>query len=400
MDRTTDSKLSPDSSEWRDYIRGRSWDSWLLILYVVTVLAIVAYQGAFAMDNNFAVFRGSFRHLAAGRDLYADYPFEHADEFKYSPTFALLFAPFSFLPVLLALLLWNLLNACFLFYAVRELLPGRAGVIVLALVYLEVVRATQRAQANALVAALMIVAYLALERRRLAAAAAAIAMGTFVKIFPIAGFALVIFYSGRRRVALLFAAALIIGVLLPLIVTSPSSLAAQYASWYAIEGRDALDIGGGSGAGLYGGVMFQLRLWLGVNWPNWPIQLVGVIAQLVPLSRWRCWSDADFRLRYLCSLLVFVVIFNHQAESPSFVIAMTGIAVWFATSARRPFDVILLAFTLLVVSVSSTELMPHALQRDLFVRYRLKTVPCILAWLVMHAEMLGLRPVRSAFARS
>ena len=392
MERTADSGLSPDPRGWHQRLRPRSWDGWLLVLYVVTVLAIVIYQGAFAIDNNFAVFRASFRHLVAGRDLYADYPLEYADEFKYSPTFALLFAPFSLLPVLLSLLLWSLLNVLSLFYAVRKLVPGRDGAIVLALIYLEVVRATQRAQANTLIAALMILAYLAFDRRRHVAAVAAIASGTFIKIFPIAALALAVFQARRGRVALSFAAAIVVGALLPLLVTSPSGLVAQYASWYAIEARDALANAGGSGAGLYGGVMYQLRLWLGVNWPNWPVQLVGVIAQLAPLARRQCWGDTDFRLRYLCSLLVFVVIFNHQSESPSFVIAVTGVAVWFVTSARRPFDVALIALTLLVVSVSSTELVPHSLQRDIFVRYRLKTVPCMLVWLVMQAELLGLRP--------
>jgi len=162
----------------REQFRAYRWDRRLLALYVVTVLAIVIYQGAFEMDNNFAVFRASFRHLAAGQDLYADYPFEYADEFKYSPTFALLFAPFSLMPVLVALLLWNLLNVLLLFFAVRRLLPGRDGTAALALVYLEVVRTTQRAQANALVAALMILAYLALEQRRQLAADVAIAIGT------------------------------------------------------------------------------------------------------------------------------------------------------------------------------------------------------------------------------
>lgn len=376
----------------REQFRAYRWDRWLLALYVVTVLAIVIYQGAFGMDNNFAVFRASFRHLAAGQDLYADYAFEYSDKFKYSPTFALLFAPFSRMPVLVALLLWNLLNALLLFYAVRRLLPGRDAATALALVYLEVVRATQRAQANALVAALMILAYIAFERRRQMTAVLAIAIGAFVKIFPMAALALAVFHARRGRVALAFAAAIVVGALLPLLVTSPSGLAAQYASWYAIEGRDALaSARGGGGAGLYGGVMYQIRLWLGVNWPNWPIQLVGVIVQLAPLARRRCWSDTDFRLRYLCSLLVFVVIFNHQAESPSFVIAVTGIAVWFVTSARRPLDVALMALTLLIVSISSTELVPHALQRDVFVQYRLKTVPCVLVWLVMQAELLGLR---------
>ena len=375
---------SPDRNDFRGTI-------WMLGLYVLTVLVVVLHQRLVGVDNNFTIYRAAFRHLAAGQNLYADYPSEHGDVFKYSPTFALLFAPFSQAPVFIGLLLWNSLNALLLFYAVRRLLPGRDGTIALALIYLEVVRTTQRAQANALVAALIIIAYLAFERRREVTGDLAIALGAFVKIFPVAALAFAVFHGRHWRVALAFVAGIVVGAGLPLLVTSPSRLVAQYGWWFALEGRDALASAQGGGAGLYGGVMYQLRFWLGVQWPNWWIQLVGVVLQLAPLARRQCWSDPDFRLRYLCSLLVFVVIFNHQVESPSFVIAVTGIAVWFASGARRPLDVALMVLTLLIVSVSSTDLVPHWLQRDVFVKYRLKTVPCALVWLVMQAELLGLR---------
>lgn len=375
------------------WLHGRRWDRWIIALYAATVLAIVIHQGATRVDNNFMIYRAAFRHLVAGQRLYADYPTEHTDKFKYSPTFALLFAPFSQMRVLIALLLWDSLSVFLLIYAVRKLLPGREGMVALALVYLEVVRSTQRAQANALVAALMILAYIAVERRRQLTAAIAIALGGFVKIFPIAVLLVAIFHPRRLRMALAFAAVVIVGAALPLLVTSPAALLSQYGAWYALEARDAFASGqGGSGAGVYGGAMYQLQLWLGVKWANWPIQLFGVVIQVTPLLRRRWWSDPDFRLSYLCSLLVFVVIFNHQVESPSFVIAVTGIAVWFASSARMRFDVALMALTILIVSVSSTELVPHWLQRDLFAQYRLKTVPCALVWLVMLAELLGLRP--------
>ena len=56
-------------------------------------------------SGNFEIFRTASRHLVSGQDLYAEYPAEHTDRFKYSPTFALLFAPFAWLPWPLALLL-------------------------------------------------------------------------------------------------------------------------------------------------------------------------------------------------------------------------------------------------------------------------------------------------------
>ena len=371
--------------------KDRRLDHALLVLYAATVLAIVVHQGLTHVDSNFAIFRASFRHLAAGQDLYAPYAGEQVDRFKYSPVFALLFAPFALSPTLIALGAWNALNVFLLVYAIRRLLPGSASTLALLLLYLEVVRTTERAQSNALVAALIILAFLYMEERRQLSASTAIVTGTFVKIFPAAALTFAVFHERRLRMIVVTLLIGVAGLALPLLVTSPSRLAAQYASWFRLESSDATASVMGGGAGLYGGVMYQLRQWLGVTWPNWPIQLAGALLLLAPLGRVRCWSDPLFRTRFLCSVLVFVVIFNHQVESPSFVIAVAGIAIWFVTSERTKLDVALMALTILVVSLSSTELVPHAWQRDFFVRYRLKTLPCLLVWLVMQAELLGRR---------
>lgn len=372
------------------------WDRlarWLPAVYAATVVAIVVHQTLTRVDPNFAIFRASFRHLASGQDLYAAYPGEQVDRFKYSPTFAVLFAPFALLPTTTALLAWDGLNVMLLVYAIRRLLPAAAASLALALVYLDVVRATERAQSNTIVAALMVLAFIALERREQVRASVSIVAGTAVKLFPIAAVAMAVFHPRRLRMALILVVVALAALALPLLVTTPPALAAQYTSWLRLESIDAHASADGGGAGLYGGIMYQVRALLGVTWPNWPIQLVGALMLLLPLARVRSWADAQFRLRFLCSLLVFVVIFNHQVESPSFVIAVTGIAIWYTISARTPLDVTLIVLAILIVSVSSTEIVPHWIQRDVFVRYRLKTIPCAIVWLVMQAELLGFRRV-------
>src|ERR1051325_571396 len=67
--------------------------------------------------NNFLIFRAAFDHLRAGVDLYAFHPADHADLFKYSPTFALLFAPFAVLPFDVAIISWNVLTVTLIFAA-------------------------------------------------------------------------------------------------------------------------------------------------------------------------------------------------------------------------------------------------------------------------------------------
>lgn len=374
--------------------------SWLLALYVLTIV-IVAVGKAYGHrgpDNNFVIFRWSFLNLASGADMYAAQPQHHADLYKYSPSFAVLFAPFALLPFALSLALWDALNALLLFFAVDKVLPSRQAAIALALIYLEMLRSMQRSQSNSLVTALVILAFLAFERRQQLGAAFAIAVGAAVKIFPLAALALAIFYPRRIRFALMMVVATAVVLALPLLVVSTSGLAAQYQSWRAVESLDAISVGGGGGGGLYGGVMQQLRLIFGVSWPNWPVQLAGTLLLMSPLARWPNWEYASFRIRFLCALLVYMVIFNHQSESPSFVIAVTGIAIWFVSTPRSWWHTTVMVLTVLVVSISSTDITPKSWQQNFFVHYRLKTIPCTLAWLTMMWELLAFRPSESGEA--
>ena len=119
-------------------------------------LGVRARVGARRSANNFEIFRGSSHHLIGDTDLYANYPGEHRDRFKYSPAFAFLFIPLAYAPWGLALLLWQLANALALFYALTRLLKDRRADLAIAIVVLEVWRSMQNIQSNALVAASII----------------------------------------------------------------------------------------------------------------------------------------------------------------------------------------------------------------------------------------------------
>lgn len=330
--------------------------------------------------GNFEIFRAAAHHLVTGDDLYAHYPDALQDQFKYSPTFALLFAPFAWLPWPLALFLWSALNALVLFVAVELLLPPRAALLALGAMLLEVVRAMQNAQSNALVAGLIILAFVALERGRAWRAAFAVALGTAVKIFPLAALS---FAIPRRRTMRTGLAAAVVGaglVLLPLLVTPPATLLAQYRSWHAIE---TLDTGQ-----RWFSMMELVHRWSGADWPNWPVQLAGTLALLAPLAvRRDRWNDAGFRILYLCSLLVYVVLFNHQAERASFVIAFTGMAIWFASERRTAWTAALFGVAFVTMPLMSTLIpVPAVLKSPTAMVYRL-TVPTLAVWLVIQWQL-------------
>jgi len=355
---------------------------WLLALYATSAVLVTIQKGVLTQSNNFAVFRWAAINLLAGADLYAAHPGQHVDFYKYSPTFALLFLPFARPPFALALLAWNLLNALLLYYALVRLLPGRPGVIALALVYLELLLSMQYTQSNALVAASMILAFLAFERGRQLGAAVWIALGTFIKLFPLAGVALALFHPRRWRFAVLLAGLAVALAALPLVVVSPDALAAQYRSWRAIEAVDTLNRG-------YS-LMQYLYMWFGADWPNWPVQLAGTVLLLLPLALGRRrWGEYRFRLRFFCSILVYVVLFNHQSETATFVIAFTGIAIWYVSSERNPWRTAVVAAMLLVMLLHDVEIVPLWVKDQIFVPHRLKGIPCVAAWFAMQAELFA-----------
>jgi hypothetical protein len=372
----------------------------MLALYAASAIGVAIQRTVAAPENNFIIFRTAFQHLMAGENLYAAYPAIHSDFFKYSPTFAFLFAPFALLPVVPGYILWALLCASAVYAGIVRLLPPRQAVIALAIAWLAVVGDMQRAQSNALCAGLMILAWVWMEQGAQWRAAGAVTLGALVKLFPVAVLAGGIFYPRKIRFGLIVTIALAIGIALPLLAISTESLGLQYMWWRAIETRDAAPLAryGTGGADLYAGLMGQFRVWFGVQWPHWPTQLAGLIVLLAPLVvQWKRW-DAWFRLELLTSILVFCVLFNHQAESPSYVIAMIGGAIWFAASERAWWRTALIVAAFIIVNLASTDLMPRYLYHTYYVPYLIKTVPLVPLWVVMQLELLGV--VRNGGDRS
>lgn len=350
-------------------------------LWMIAVVAATIQQGVAHQNNNFLIFRAASIHLLHGQDLYAAYPALHFDFYKYSPSFALLFLPFAVLPLVLSMLLWNALNAGVLWIAMGMVLPRRGALIARAILFLDMLGSLQNVQSNALVAGLIILTFSAYERRHTVLGSVAAGLGTAIKIFPLAGVSFAIFHPRKLRVAIAVTLGMVALVLLPLLVTSPATLLAHYASWRAIESKDALDRGFT--------VMQMVQLVLRQDWPNWPQQLGGVLLLVAPvLVRRERWHEWSFRLAYLCSVLVFCVIFNHQSESPTLVIAVAGAAIWFAMLARPSRgEWALFGFFVVCTILASSDAMPRAVQRAVFDKYQFKTVPCIVLWVVLQVRL-------------
>ena len=354
----------------------------ILVVYILVTVTASLHKYLIGTINNYLIFKTSFFNLIAFNDLYTLFPQFHHDYYKYSPTFSLLMAPMAVLPDYLGLIVWNLVNTLPLYYAIKKLdLEDRKKALILWIVLVELVTSIQNCQSNGLYAAMFILTFVCLENKQSFWAALIVVLAFFVKIFGLAAAILFIFYPGRLRFLLYCVFWFVILALAPLLVVPFKHLIFLYSSWYDLLTRDVIKLHGLS-------VMGILKTWFGLKLSNPIAMLIGIVLLFLPLAKVRSYKDRYFRYLFLCSLLVWIVIFNHKAESPMFIIAVTGVALWYVLQSFGKIYKFLLFLTLVITSLSPTDIFPGYLRANFVQPYLLKVVPCILVWMVIEYQLL------------
>lgn len=365
----------------------------IFILYVLLVI-VVSLQSLlsgpwettgsiYTQYNNYVIFKQSFLHLLNGQNLYILYMDEHWDLFKYSPTFALFFGLFEYWPDGIGLTLWNLLNVLCLFFAIRQLpqIETKEKIFILLFLIVELVISLQNSQSNALIAGLIILAFVLLENRRYFLATLCIMATVFIKIFGLVAFVLFLFYPRKWKLLLYSVFCFMLLTLFPLILISPLQLKLQYTSWFDLLVKDhSIE---------YGISVFG---WL-YTWFHWTVNknfvvLAGVLIFAFPFLQWKRFADYFPRLSMLASLLIWIVIFNHMAESPSYIIAMAGVSIWYFSSVPTIANRILVIVAFIFTSLSQTEIIPMSIQDHFIDPYVIKAVPCIIIWFKLIVDSL------------
>jgi hypothetical protein len=376
-------KRDQDQNFFKKIILSRNF---LLVAMILISVVIALQQYLLGPDkyNNYIIFRNSFQHLVAGMDLYGFTPDQH-DLYLYSPPFAVMMLPFAYLPDLAGLLLWTLINAFSLYFAIR-LLPNLSQpkrVAFFFIIFLDMVTALQNMQTNSLIAGCLLLAFACFERQKVFLAALCITLCFYVKIFGLLGAGLFLFYPQKDKFILGMLFWTVVIFFIPLIFVPFHQFQFLYESWMH---RTANMQNGHSNHLL--SVMDLIKAWFGTPVPLVPAQITGLIILALPLLRISQYKAFRFRELMTASLLVWCVIFNHLAESPSFVIALCGVALWFVNEKATPITIFLLALTLLLSSLSPTDLFPKYLREHYVIPYVLKGLPCVLVWIYMQYELL------------
>ncbi len=336
--------------------------------------------------NNYTIFEKSFHHLKNNQDLYILYPKEHWDLYKYTPTFSAFFGLFAIFPDWIGLNLWNLLNALFMLFAIYYLprLNNLKKGVILLIVLIELMTSMQNEQSNPLIAGLIILSFGLLENKKYLFATLCIVSSAYIKLFGIVGLALFLFYPNKWRLALYTTIWAGILFFIPLLFVSFD----QYIR-LLISYRDMLSHDHSISYGY--SVMGWLHSWFNFEINKNIIVLIGMIIFLVPLFRLKEYNNYTFKYLTLTSILIWIVIFNHKAESATFIIATTGVSLWFISSEKSTLNIILFVCAFVLTTLSPTDIFPRFLREEFVKPYTLKGFPCILIWSKIIFDMIILK---------
>jgi len=333
--------------------------------------------------NNYVIFKTSFKHLVEQVNLYDLYEKEYGDFYKYSPTFAVFMAPFYFMPDWMGLIVWNLLNCLLLFYGITKIpqLADKTKVFILSFSLIELVTSMQNQQSNALIAGFLLLAFVCFEKDRIPLAALLIMLCFFIKLTGILACVLFLFYDKKWKFILWSAFWFLILATLPLLFTTFQNLSVQYQNWWKLIVDDHTQ---SYGISIFG----VIHSWFAIEPSKLVILSFGLILLLLPLVKVDRFKEFKFRLLYICSLLIWIVIFNHKAESSSYIVAIVGCALWYFTSEKSRLNLFLILLAFVLVSLSPTDLFPKSLRENLIVPFVLKAIPAVMIWLKIGFEQM------------
>ncbi len=344
-------------------------------------------DSVFTHYNNYLIFKNSFFHLIEGQNLYTPYPVDYWDLYKYSPIFSLFMGMLAWMPNWAGLLCWNLLNVIVLYFGVKDFdfKNKRLQLFFWFFIFLELITSLQNSQCNILIIGLFLLAYQSFQKEQIIKAALFLSLTVFIKIFGLVLFILFLLYPKKIKFISYSILWFSLLALFPIVITGWNELIWQYQNWWHMLINDSSVSSSYSFKG-------WLELWFTIQ-PNKRLVLVfGIVGLLLPLFNYKAIKTSTFQTMMFASAVIWVVIFNHKAESPTYIIAVIGAYIWFINSRRSWVEIALITMCFLFTIVSPTDIFPQSWREAFITPYAMKAFPCILIWVSLTFNMLRLKP--------
>lgn len=357
----------------------------LILWFGLSVIAALFTIGKGEI-NNFLVFKYVYIHLLQKTNLYLTYPGVYEDVNLYGPAFSLLIAPFALLPVKAGAFLWVLFNTFFLYVAFTQL-PLKNKYIT-ALVFLcshEMMTCSSWLQSNGIIAGCIILGFCYTLKQKEWLALFFIMFATFIKLYGIVGFAFIFFSKQPLRFILWALLWSLFFFLAPLLFTNFTFLIQSYKDWY-----EGLSLKAAKNIRLDTNYFYQDISLMGlirrILYPALNDAFViipGIILMASQFIYYKYYKDIRYQLFIFCSVLIFAVIFSTGSESPTYIIALPAICIWYFLQPNKKQLLWFFIFLLILTTFSYSDIVTPWVREHIVKRYSLKALPASIVWMII-----------------
>ena len=361
------------------------------IYLIISVLsAVTKYLHGPGSYNNYLIFKNVFYNTLQRSNIYLQYPEIHFDSNHYGIFFSILIAPFALLPDWLGMPVWNLANTAVFLYAVQKLPFSAAKKSFFAWLCLqEFITAAVSLQFNIALTGLLILSAVYIYERKETKSAVAMLIGFFVKLYGIAGLSGFFFIRNKGRFIVSAIVLSVFFVMLPMLLSGVHFGLQSYADWFqSLSEKNASNqvLGNRQDYSLMGIVR---RVSGNADISNLAFLIPGLAVFALPYLRTNQYKNLPFQLMILASTLHFIVLFSSGSESPTFIIAVSGVMLWFLMQQRHtPFTIGLLVFVIILTCFSFSDLFPKYIKEAYIMKYSLKALPCCIVWFRVIFELM------------
>lgn len=347
--------------------------------------------------NNFIIFKSSYGHFLQRMPLYLEYPKEYFDLYLYGPIFAILMAPFAWLPTSISVTVWNVVNALVLFLAVWNLpLDERKRVAISWIIMNSSMTALLNTQFHPLCIALILWSYICIHRGQDAWAALWIVLGICIKLYGIVGLAFFFFSKKPLRLAGYLIFWMLLVLLIPMILGGWDYGMSTYQGWREVlthKNELNIDI---RNLRTDVCVMGMFRRWTGDSTlSNLWFLIPSMALNVFVFFQVKKWKDLSFQLRMLAYVSIYLMLASTGTESPTLIMAFPGVGIWFVLGEKSRARWVLLLITLIISSFSPTDLFPKWLRNEWINPLGLMILPLFLVWLAIAWDLLKKSPTET-----
>jgi hypothetical protein len=357
----------------------------IYLIYFIGINVLNIQSVVTGRMNVWKIFRFSYYHFIQHKDIYAFYPQDCFDQYQYSPSFPVLFAPFAILPSYVGYFIWNNLSMLLMPYVIFKLkgLDVKQKSIMCYIALLDMLTCMQGTQTNVMLGVLIVLAFISFENKNYWIAALAIAVGTYIKVYPIVAASLFLLYPNKLQFIWKFIVVMVLVGLLPLLFIKPTELVTLYQNWYAELAIDQKDnYGKISLTGLIEAYFHISDL------GKLLVQLAGVFVFCLMYVRYKLFDNYNYRLYFLSAILIWVTVFNHASEIYGYAIAIWGVGIWYVLqkpSLELKIFIIAFVFIATFLSIDPT---PHIIL-DYIYEHGLKALPFSIILAIIFGQMIN-----------